>query len=76
LPAGKLARVRILVTGGAGFIGSEYVRQLLSRPDADSVTVLDALAYSGVEANLEPVRDIPASGSTAATSATPRWWTR
>jgi dTDP-glucose 4,6-dehydratase len=50
--------VRILVTGGAGFIGSEYVRQLLSRPGSpDSVTVLDALTYSGVEANLESVRD-------------------
>ena len=49
------------MTGGAGFIGSEYVRQLLSRPDAaDSVTVLDALTYSGVEANLDPVRDNPA----------------
>ena len=52
--------MRILVTGGAGFIGSEYVRQLLSRPGSpDSVTVLDALTYSGVEANLEPVRDDP-----------------
>ncbi len=48
------------MTGGAGFIGSEYVRMLLSRDDgADSVTVLDALTYSGVEANLDPVAGNP-----------------
>jgi dTDP-glucose 4,6-dehydratase len=53
--------VKILVTGGAGFIGSEYVRMLLGRPDAsDSVTVFDALTYSGVEANLAPVASHPA----------------
>jgi dTDP-glucose 4,6-dehydratase len=52
--------VKILVTGGAGFIGSEYVRMLLSREgSADSVTVFDALTYSGVEANLAPVADHP-----------------
>ena len=51
------------MTGGAGFIGSEYVRMLLSRTDgpgsADSVTVLDALTYSGVEANLAPIANSP-----------------
>jgi dTDP-glucose 4,6-dehydratase len=52
--------VKILVTGGAGFIGSEYVRMLLSRDGGtDEVTVLDALTYSGVEANLAPVADDP-----------------
>lgn len=52
--------MRILVTGGAGFIGSEFVRQLLSDPGADvRVTVLDKLTYSGVEANLAPVADRP-----------------
>jgi dTDP-glucose 4,6-dehydratase len=50
--------MRILVTGGAGFIGSHYVRTLLSGgypgyEDA-SVTVLDSLSYAGNPANLEP----------------------
>ncbi|MYW01594.1 dTDP-glucose 4,6-dehydratase [Streptomyces sp. SID3343] len=48
--------MRILVTGGAGFIGSQFVRGLLDRPDAsDEVTVLDKLTYSGNVANLAAV---------------------
>ncbi|MDR3034962.1 dTDP-glucose 4,6-dehydratase [Kitasatospora sp. YST-16] len=47
--------MRILVTGGAGFIGSEFVRQLLGADPAAQITVLDKLTYSGVEANLAPV---------------------
>src|SRR5438270_2044916 len=47
--------MRILVTGGAGFIGSEFVRQRLERYPADQVTVLDKLTYAGNSANLEPV---------------------
>jgi len=42
--------VRILVTGGAGFIGSHFVKRLL-RADED-VVVLDKLTYSGNRANL------------------------
>ncbi|MEU2020558.1 dTDP-glucose 4,6-dehydratase [Streptomyces sp. NPDC016469] len=52
---------RILVTGGAGFIGSHYVRTLLG-PDGPgdvSVTVLDALTYAGNPANLDEVRGHP-----------------
>jgi dTDP-glucose 4,6-dehydratase len=45
--------VRILVTGGAGFIGANFVRQTVrERPDAD-VTVLDALTYAGNAASIE-----------------------
>lgn len=40
-----------LVTGGAGFIGSNYVRQVLDSTD-DSVVVLDALTYAGSAASL------------------------
>ncbi|MBN0049018.1 dTDP-glucose 4,6-dehydratase [Streptomyces actuosus] len=52
----------ILVTGGAGFIGSHHVRTLLGRagPPDVSVTVLDKLTYSGNPANLDPVREHPA----------------
>jgi dTDP-glucose 4,6-dehydratase len=48
---------RLLVTGGAGFIGSEYVRQVLARDDGTSITVLDRLTYAGNLANLQPVQD-------------------
>ncbi len=50
---------RPLVTGGAGFIGSCYVRDVLARRDGTSITVLDNLTYAGNEANLQPVRDDP-----------------
>ncbi|AEW94834.1 MULTISPECIES: dTDP-glucose 4,6-dehydratase [Streptomycetaceae] len=52
---------RILVTGGAGFIGSAYVRALLRGPRAENVTitVLDRLTYAGNPANLAAVRDHP-----------------
>ncbi|GAA0912426.1 dTDP-glucose 4,6-dehydratase [Streptomyces thermoalcalitolerans] len=50
--------MRILVTGGAGFIGSQFVRGLLTR-GTDQVTVLDALTYAGNPANLAPVADRP-----------------
>ncbi|WP_274915257.1 dTDP-glucose 4,6-dehydratase [Streptomyces sp. WZ-12] len=55
--------MHVLVTGGAGFIGSNYVRRLLDgRSDiaADRVTVLDKLTYAGNLANLAPVSDHPA----------------
>jgi NAD(P)-dependent dehydrogenase (short-subunit alcohol dehydrogenase family) len=48
---------RILITGGAGFIGSTYVRvALAARPD-DEVVVFDKLTYAGREENLADVRD-------------------
>jgi dTDP-glucose 4,6-dehydratase len=50
---------RLLVTGGAGFIGSCYVRDVLARRDGTRITVLDKLTYAGNEANLASVRDDP-----------------
>ncbi|MBQ1097363.1 dTDP-glucose 4,6-dehydratase [Streptomyces sp. b94] len=42
----------VLVTGGAGFIGSHFVKRLLRAQDIGRVTVLDALTYAGHVANL------------------------
>jgi dTDP-glucose 4,6-dehydratase len=49
----------ILVTGGAGFIGSNYVHHLLNTADDVEVTTLDALTYAGSTENLEEALDDP-----------------
>jgi len=55
--------MRLLVTGGAGFIGSHYVRSVLTgawgMTEPDQVVVIDKLTYAGNPANLDPVRDDP-----------------
>ena len=56
-----MSPTRILVTGGAGFIGSHYARTVLG-PDGPpdvSVTVLDKLTRTGNPANLDDVRHAP-----------------
>jgi dTDP-glucose 4,6-dehydratase len=55
IPAGA----HLLVTGGAGFIGSELVRQVLGRRDGTRITVLDKLTYAGNRANLADVEADP-----------------
>lgn len=47
---------RLLVTGAAGFIGSNFVRYWCQEQPADRVVALDALRYAGVRANLD---DLP-----------------
>jgi dTDP-glucose 4,6-dehydratase len=44
---------RYLVTGGAGFIGSNFIRLLLATEEDAQVTNLDALTYAGVKATVE-----------------------
>ena len=44
--------MRVLVTGGAGFIGSAYVRHVLAAHPGDEVVTLDLLTYAGNPANL------------------------
>jgi dTDP-glucose 4,6-dehydratase len=55
--------MRIVVTGGAGFIGSHFVRTALSGGYPGlvdpEVVVLDALTHAGNRANLDPVADSP-----------------
>ena len=50
--------MRLLVTGGAGFIGSNYARWVLDRTD-DTVVVYDALTYAGSRDNLRGLEDDP-----------------
>jgi dTDP-glucose 4,6-dehydratase len=55
--------VRVLITGGAGFIGSNFVRRTLEDAypglEGAEVVVYDALTYSGNLENLAPVADSP-----------------
>lgn len=47
---------RLLITGGAGFIGSNFVHHWLKEHEGDRVVVLDALTYAGNLRNLESVQ--------------------
>jgi len=49
--------VRLLVTGGAGFIGANFVHQTVREHPDVQVTVLDALTYAGDQASLAPVAE-------------------
>jgi dTDP-glucose 4,6-dehydratase len=50
---------RYLVTGGAGFIGSNFIRWILERENDSLVTDLDALTYAGVPATVEELDKYP-----------------
>jgi dTDP-glucose 4,6-dehydratase len=47
----------VLVTGGAGFIGSNFVRYLLQKEPSARIVNLDALTYAGSLANLQNLPD-------------------
>ncbi|MGQ0735733.1 MAG: dTDP-glucose 4,6-dehydratase [Acidobacteriota bacterium] len=51
--------VEVLVTGGAGFIGSNFVRHALAAHPDWHVTTLDKLTYAGRRENLHDVMDDP-----------------
>jgi len=51
--------VRLVVTGGAGFIGSNFIRYVLGATDDVRVTNLDALTYAGNPASLADVAEDP-----------------
>lgn len=48
---------RLLVTGGAGFIGSHFAEQWLASRPGGRLVVLDALTYAGDRRNLDSCRD-------------------
>jgi len=50
---------RILVTGAAGFIGTNFVHYWVEHHPGDTVVGIDALTYAGNLANLEPVANHP-----------------
>jgi dTDP-glucose 4,6-dehydratase len=49
---------RLLVTGGAGFIGSNFVRYWRNRAPDDDIVVLDAMTYAGNAANLDGIERV------------------
>ncbi len=49
--------MKLLITGGAGFIGSNFVRYWVTHHPNDTVVVLDKLTYAGNLENLESVKD-------------------
>src|SRR6266853_5586898 len=56
----RTADVRLLVTGGLGFIGSNFVRLVLKERAGWSVVNLDLVTYAGNPANLEGITEGPA----------------
>lgn len=50
---------KLLVTGGAGFIGANFIQYWAKKYPDDNIVVLDALTYAGNQASLEPVASHP-----------------
>jgi len=49
--------MNLLITGGAGFIGSNLIQHVINSPDVTSLVNLDCLTYAGHQENLEEVQD-------------------
>jgi len=52
-----LINMKVLITGGAGFIGSNFVRYMLRKHQDYEISVLDKLTYAGRKENLQDVLD-------------------
>lgn len=51
--------MNLLVTGGAGFIGSHFIRYMLKRYPGYNIINFDKLTYAGNLDNLKAVEDLP-----------------
>ena len=51
--------MKILVTGGAGFIGGNFVHHMVNKYSNDEIVNLDLLTYAGNLETLKPVEDKP-----------------
>jgi dTDP-glucose 4,6-dehydratase len=51
--------MRLLVTGGAGFIGSNFIRHIIDQPQIEELVNLDALTYAGNLDNLGNISERP-----------------
>ncbi|HYM11489.1 MAG TPA: GDP-mannose 4,6-dehydratase, partial [Bryobacterales bacterium] len=51
--------MKLLVTGGAGFIGSNFIRGYLAEHPSDSILNLDKLTYAGNLENLSDIENLP-----------------
>ncbi|MCB1276991.1 dTDP-glucose 4,6-dehydratase [Prosthecobacter sp.] len=53
--------MNLLVTGGAGFIGSNLIRRVIGEPEVEKLVNLDCLTYAGHLENLEGIHDVHTS---------------
>ena len=51
--------MKLLITGGAGFIGSNLIHHVIDRPEVEKLVNLDCLTYAGHLENLEKVAKHP-----------------
>ncbi|MBQ7068939.1 MAG: GDP-mannose 4,6-dehydratase, partial [Synergistaceae bacterium] len=51
--------MNLIVTGGAGFIGSNFIFYYLDKHPDDKIICVDKLTYAGNLSTLEPIMDNP-----------------
>jgi len=66
--------MKLLLTGGAGFIGSNVVHHIIDRPEVERLVNLDCLTYAGHPENLAGVAEHPKYCFGRSISATKRAW--